>query len=414
MNSLKRSSIWIVILTIVWIAWIATTFAAWRTYLQYCSGSVSSPICSGWYQDDINAAKSKAWWFMREIRMYSSSQQTKILDSLINRLALYHMTTNSAYDQVIASYYHDYFKNQRNGWSTQDVDDIIRQLIGSSSATSWSSRRSSQPNDGRFSSIVPWSSSTSIRNGRITARGELDLDIIVKQRDEFLQDTDVRVVAQLYDWNRLIDTVAANERGSSWSLILSDQFDRIDEMKIYLLCEECTRGNRFQWSLFNNRRVLDTEQYDVSLIRTTRYDTYYDYDRYSNNDDDLEIRSIDYQYDNDGREVDVEIEVVVRNRWERNNVLERLEYEVEVDGRRISSSRYDIDHRRTICDDSGVGRNETRNLPIDENDECVVIVEFVFDDDEVEDEYVEITVEAIARRDDNARNNGESIRFFVD
>jgi hypothetical protein len=190
----------------------------------------------------------------------------------------------------------------------------------------------------------------------------------------------------------------------------------VDEIRLYLLCDNCTRGSNFQWTLFNNWKVLDTEQYDVSLTRTTRYDDryYYDDDWYSDERYDLEIRSIDYQYDNNGREVDVQVEVTVRNIWELDNTLDRLEYEIEVDGRRLSSSRYDINHIRTTCDDRWVDRDDTRNLPIDENDECTILVEIVFDEDDVEDEYVEIFVEAIARRDDNTRNNEEEVRFLVD
>lgn len=420
MSNLKRKSIGILVLWVLWVAGIATTFAAGRTYLQYCSGSVYAPVCSGWYQDDIDASRTKASWFMNEIRSYSSSDQQDILDTLITRLALYHMTTNSAYDQVIASYYHEYFKLERDGWDTQNVDDIIRQLIGwSSSSTNTNSssysNNSNRPNDGKFTSITPGSSSTSIRNDRITARGELNLSLVAKERNDVLQNTEVRVVAELFDGNRKVDTVAANERGSYRSLVLSDQFDRVDEIKIYLLCEDCTRGNSYQWNLFNNWRVLDTEEYDVSLTRTTRYnDRYYDDDRYSNDDDDLEIRSLDYEYNWNGREVEVQVEVVVRNIWERDNTLDEIQYEVEVDGRRISTNRYDIDHVRTTCDDRGVDRDDTRNLPIDTNDECTVTVEITFDEDDVEDEYVEVFVEAIARRDDNTSNNEDEVRFRVD
>ena len=420
MINLKRNVLWIVVLSLLGIFGIATTFAAWRSYLQYCSGSVYDPVCSGGYQDDIDAAMDRANEFMREIRSYSSSEQQDILNTLIRRLALYHATVDNSYDQIIASYYHDYFKAERDGESQESVDTIIARLIWSSTNRSSSSMRSSTrrvnntPDDGRFTSIRPWRSWTTIRNDRISARGELNLQIVVQERDEILQDTDVRIVAELFNRNRLVDTVAANERGSYRSLVLSDQFDRVDEMKLYLLCQECDRGTQYHWRLFRDRRVLDTEEFDVSITRTSRYDRYYDRDRSDNNDYDLEIRSLEYQYDGNGREVHVNLTTVVRNIWERDNELEKLEYKVEIDGRRVSSSRYDINHRRTDCDDRSVDRNDTRNLTIDEDDECEITIEFVFDQDTVEDERLEIFVEVIAQRDDNIRNNEDDVSFFVE
>lgn len=426
MRNLKNLLIAVVVLAVAGGLWLVTQ-AAGRSYLQYCSGSIWNLACSGGYQDDIDAATTKARQFEQEIVRFSSAEQTQILDELTRRLALYHATTSNQYEKVIASFYHDYFKTIRDGETTEStVDDILSQLIWSSSVNHTSNRtvwvtqniyRANTPDDGTITSVTVGSTTTSIRNSRITARWELNLKIVAKERNTVLQDDDVRIVAELYDGNRKVDTVAANERGSYWSLVLSDQFDRVDEMRIYLLCQDCDRGSRFQWNLFNNWRILDNETYDVSLSRTSRTtynDRYYDDYDYGNDEYDLQVRSVDYQYDWNWRDVDVELEVVVRNIGERDNTLEELTYDIEVDGRRVSSSRYDIDHRSTRCDDRNVDRNDDRNISVDEWDECTIIVEITFDQDDVEDEYLDIEVTAEARRDDDTSNNDDSVRFRVD
>lgn len=431
MRNLKNILIAVVVLTVVGGFWLFTTQAAGRTYLQYCSGTISNLRCNAGYQDDIDAATSKAKLFEQQIRIFSDREQWEILDELTRRLALYHASTNNQYEKVIASFYYDYFKVIRDGGTTvSTVDSILRELIGTSSINHTSNRTvwvtqsiytNNTPDDGKITAISAWSSSTSIRNNRITARWELNLEIVAKERNTILQDDDVRIVAELYDGNRKVDTVAANEVGAYWSLILSDQFDRVDEIRIFLLCQECDRGSRFQWNLFNNWRVLDNEKYDVSLSRTynNNYNNRYYNDRYydnnnSNDEDDLQLRSLEYEYDGNGRDVDIELEVMVRNIGERDNILESLSYDVEIDGRRISSNRYDIDHKSTRCDDRNANRNDDRNITIDEWDECTIIVEITFDQDDVEDEYVEIEVSVNARRDDDSSNNDKSVRFRVD
>lgn len=403
--------------------------AAGRTYVQYCTGSVTSPRCTWGYQDDIEAARERGDDFMREIRSLSQSSQENLLDKLVMRLALYHRNASNAYDQVITSYYHDYFKAQRDGATVgDDVDNIIARLIGttstsrytySSSNNSNSPRYADTPDNGKITAVTSANRNTTIRSSRITSRyGDLGLKITAKEWRDILNDDDgVRVVAVLQDGNYEIDTVAANDNGSYWSLTLSDQFDRVDKMTVYLLCNHCDSGSTFQGSLFHGWKVLDSERYTVSITasRNTRNDRYDDdYSYHNNNDDyDLEVSDVSYRYDGNGRDVDVQIETTVENIWSRDNTLESLSYTVELDGRRLSTSRYDIDHIRTDCDDNWVDRDDTRNLPMDEDDECEITVEFTFDQDEVEDEYLEITVEAEARRDDNTRNNEESVRFYV-
>jgi hypothetical protein len=115
--------------------------------------------------------------------------------------------------------------------------------------------------------------------------------------------------------------------------------------------------------------VLDTETYDVSLSRTyttTYNDRYYDDDTYGDDEYDLQLRSLEYEYDGNGRDVDVELEVTVRNIGERDNTLDSLSYDIEIDGRRVSSNRYDVDHRSTRCDDRNTNSNSSRNISIDE------------------------------------------------
>jgi hypothetical protein len=186
-----------------------------------------------------------------------------------------------------------------------------------------------------------------------------------------------------------------------------------DYITFYLLCEDCE--GRYSSSHYDDYRyrsdydIIDSKRYRLDNFSShrTRYDDRYRYD----DDDDLGIRLLRYDYDFVRDDLIIEVTTTIENYGDDENVIEDLHYEIEVDNDRLSSYEYDIDHLETDCDDSHVDRYDERDIDIDEGDQCEIVVEITLDADDAEDERVEIEVEVEADDDDNTSNNRRTVSF---
>jgi hypothetical protein len=200
---------------------------------------------------------------------------------------------------------------------------------------------------------------------------------------------------------------------------LANNFDSGDDITIYVLCKYCRSGTTFRSdSILDGWRVLDSKRYRISTSSRysnnyNRYDDRYN-DRYNDrydDDYDLEISRVRYSYDLDRNDAEVRLITTIENVGDREIELDELEYTIEVDGDRLSSRDYDIDHVRTRCDDSNVRSSRSTRIDIERRDECEITVEITFDADDVEDEIMEIEVELDSSEDRNSRNDNKTVRF---
>lgn len=204
------------------------------------------------------------------------------------------------------------------------------------------------------------------------------------------------------------DVYAANYRSDGvWEFRYGDDVSRYNRATFYLLCKSCDGGSRFNSNTtLDGRRIMDSETFWLDTSGRVS-------DNNSNDDQDLALKNLRYSYFSRGNDVEVTLETTIENEGRYETRLDELTYEIEVDGDRLSTRDYDIQHVRTDCDDNSVRSYDDEDIDIDAGDECEITVEITMDRDEVEDEWVDIVVEIESREDDYSANDDEEIRFRV-
>lgn len=161
----------------------------------------------------------------------------------------------------------------------------------------------------------------------------------------------------------------------------------------------------------NGRYYYDTRYCHNNNNHYYNNNNYYTNDR----DDDLVLQDVRYRTTTNRYDTEINLTSTVYNASRYELELDGLEYDIEVNGRRLSRSDYDIDHTRTSCDDSSVSSSRDENIDIERYDECDIQVEITIDDDELDrGDYVEINVSLESNDDHDRSNNARVVRFRVD
>jgi hypothetical protein len=115
-------------------------------------------------------------------------------------------------------------------------------------------------------------------------------------------------------------------------LRLANRFDTNDKVTLYLLCKTCRSGSVFRSdSILDGWRISDTKNYRISTSSRYSSNSYNGYNNsYYDDDYDLEIQRLRYSYDLDRNDAEVRLTTTVRNVGDRDVILDRLEYDIEV------------------------------------------------------------------------------------
>jgi len=396
----------------------STTSSSMQQYIRtYCSRS--NPVQNCWrYDNAIDDAERRASILNRMFQRYDSVKRNMIVQYMLEEFEDIFRTSRSVEDKLVAAYYYDYFVGSHTVTHV-DVRTYVADLFSDRRVQydyDYDYEYQNTSTNATITSVQWWNSRTDISRSTIELRDDV-LDLVIRAKDydgrEIRWTDSYRVVAKIDQW-RDRTYAASYEWSGYWRLRLANTFDSRDRVTLYLLCKTCRSGSVFRSdSILDGWRIADTKNYSVST--SSRYSS----DRYTSNsyyddDYDLELQRLRYTYDLNRNDAEVRLTTTVRNVWDRDVILDELEYEIEVDWRRLSSRNYTIDHIRTDCDDSYVNSRRYTRFEIERRDSCDITVEFTFDADDVEYERMEIEVQLDADRDGNSRNDTKTVRFDID
>ena len=415
---------------------------------RYCDEVNPVDDC-GRYQQDVDLAQSKLRTITIQLSRYDSWKVAEVVDDLLFRFEDIFDRSGDLRSQFLAAYFYVSLADVHVDQSIDETDEFVNYLFGNTSSSSSSSYddryttdRSTPASYGNFIDNI-WSLGSTTRidvyNEVLSIGSTNKVELGIKaQVDDYVASANrgYRVVAVSTASDKVI---AANyeARGSYRSLRMYEYFYQGDELTLYLLCDDCNFGEPFPVrGRMQGRSVIDAQTFEIDMYGdhfdqrypvdhsscgcgydcdTDGHDHYDDYrggDRYGS-EQDFSIRRVEYDYDVRSRHTEVLIATTIRNESRYEGELEWLGYTITVDGHRVHSNDYDIDHIKTDCDDTSVSSSRGRNLDIEGYDECEILVEIELDSDDVWKEDVQIGVKLESRDDDYSGNNYETVRFTV-
>lgn len=407
----------------------AVTSSSMLTYVdKYCTKMDPISGC-GSYQGELTEARSKAMRIMNILNRYSDTKQDQLRNGLLKLLG-------QAYDDAsgvkkfMAAYYYVFFAGLDDG-SSLNLEKLFNMVLDDydDEDDDYDYDYDDDYDDddyeyeddktGEIVSVLSNDGDTHVNRSskKITIdEDELSLRVLAEDNDsnDATAARGFRIVAMFENGKYEGDVYGANYKTNGYrEFTFSSQFDDADSVTIYLICKDCDEGSSFnEGDVFEDRRVVDSEEYDLDFNGNNNDDDDDDDDNNDDDDNDLGIAEIVYSYDFVGNYVTVEVTTTVRNYGNEETMLDMLEYSVDVDDSNFSESNYDLTHIETNCDDSSIDDNEDEDIDIGEGDECEITVEFEFDGDDVEDERVEIEVMIESRDDEDSRNDTDVISFI--
>ena len=383
---------------------------------NYCDDLDPIDDC-GSYQDEVEDAREKGTDLLNILEDMDADVREELLDDLVDLLKDRFDDTVSSKTKFLLAYYGLFFMDMHNTFS--DADDLLDFLLQSGGGFSFgnhSNNNYSSYDDAEIINITEANFVTEVDNGRdeisVTYGGTLAVTIeAVDENGNEAERRDGYTVVAVFNQNFGGENVfaATYVDDGEWEFVFGNRLDDDNTVTFYLLCSDCYGSSFFDKdSVLDGWTIMDKRSYDIEDEISVGSSS-------SNADEDLAITKLTYDYDFvGGNEVEVELTTTIKNVGDRDIELDELEYDVEVDDAFFSSSRYDIDHIETDCDDNSIDEDEDEDIEIEEGDECEITVLFTFDEDEVEDEYLEIIVELQSNDDEYSPNNDRSVRFRVD